>query len=93
MKGLVVLFLWAVSAAKLKEWKHDLPAYMTAANGGTTSHGEQMPLPHFKHRIGIQYWGGWEVVMLTLESRCLWVVLSSITSLFSVNTRTVDANF
>jgi len=58
----VVLFLCAASAAKLKEWTHDLPAYMTAANGGTTSHGEQMPLPHFKHRIGIQYWGGWLVV-------------------------------
>jgi len=40
----------------------DLPAYATQGNGGISSRGEQIPLPYFERRIGIQYWGGWEVI-------------------------------
>jgi len=51
-----------VAAAKFKTQTFDLTAYHTPGNGGISSRGEQLPLPHFNHRIGIKYWGGWEVV-------------------------------
>jgi len=50
------------SALKYKTETFDLPAYSTPGNGGISSRGEQIPLPNFQSRIGIQYWGGWQVV-------------------------------
>jgi len=50
------------SAIQYKTETFDLPAFSTNGNGGISSRGEQIPLPFFKSRIGIQYWGGWEVV-------------------------------
>jgi len=60
----LLLFCCAVlcSAIKYKTQTFDLPAFETKGNGGTSSRGEQIPLPFFKERLGIQYWGGWEVV-------------------------------
>jgi len=47
---------------KFKTETFDLPAYVAGGNGGISSRGEQIPLPAFRSRIGIKYWGGWEVV-------------------------------
>jgi len=51
----------AVSATFKTQVFH-LPAYNTPGKGGISSRGEQIPLPRFESRIGIKYWGGWEVV-------------------------------
>jgi len=56
------LLVACVAAIKFKTETFHLPAYHTPGNGGISSRGEQMPLPHFNHKIGIKYWGGWEVV-------------------------------
>jgi len=64
MNTLSLLFVlaWSVSAIKYKTQSFDLPAYETAGNGGVSSRGETIRIPEFKNRIGILYWGGWEVV-------------------------------
>jgi len=59
---LACLLVASVAAIKYKTQTIDLPAYHTPGNGGISSRGERLPLPHFNHRIGIKYWGGWEVV-------------------------------
>jgi len=56
-----VLFV-SVSAVQFQTQTFTLPAYRTPPNGGVSSRGEQMPLPHFNHKIGIKYWGDWKVV-------------------------------
>jgi len=53
--------LIAVSAT-FKTQVFELPAYHTPGKGGISSRGEQLPLPKFESRIGIKYWGGWEIV-------------------------------
>jgi len=60
----VLCFSAAFVSAKIsyKNQTFTLPAYHTPGNGGISSRGEQMPLPDFKHRIGIQYWGNWKVI-------------------------------
>jgi len=59
----VVCCLISVSTAvKYKSQTFTLPAYQTPGNGGVSSRGEQTPLPHFNHKIGIKYWGDWEVI-------------------------------
>jgi len=58
----VFLGAFALTDAKLKTQVFELTPHSTAGNGGISSRGEKMPLPEFKHKLAIQYWGGWEVV-------------------------------